>query len=161
MAHRSTIFLVSTFIVLAPPALADGMIVGKASVISGDTIGIEGELIHILEIDAPELEQTCGAGQDAAVWACGRRAALALSEWLSQYTVRCETHGSDWNGRWQANCDVETVNVATWMAGNGWAVPNQDCECKEVRAWAAFAKQKKLGLWDSEFLPPWEWRKLN
>ena len=161
MSHRSIIFLLSVFVVLATPATADGMIAGQAFVTSGDTIGIEGEQIRILGIDAPELEQTCVARRDAIVWPCGRQAALALSEWLSHHTVKCQTYGTDWHGRWQANCDVDTVSVATWMAGNGWAVPNQDCQCKEVRVWAAFAKERKLGLWDSEFLPPWEWRKRN
>ena len=163
MSHRLVILLGSAGLiaVLAFSARAEGTVAGKATVISGDTIVIDGKRIRILGIDAPELEQTCIRRGETSTWPCGQEAARALSEWITQYMVKCDTHGTDYNGRWQADCEVETISVATWIAGNGWAVPNRDCQCKAVRAWAAFAKEKGLGIWNSQFLLPWQWRALN
>ena len=134
---------------------------GQASVIDADTIEVRGELIRLMDVDAPELDQTCLLHDDGREWPCGRVAAAALSGWISQYPVTCETHGTDNVGRWLARCDVYSIDVATWMAGNGWGLPNQDCRCEAVRAWAAFARSKGAGIWASDFVMPWIWRRAH
>jgi endonuclease YncB( thermonuclease family) len=149
------------FSALGPSISAAESLADHASVINGDTIEIGGERIRILDIDAPELDQTCVDRGKRDTWPCGQEAARALAEWLKHYSVDCETHGTDYIGRWFAHCEVATVRIATWMAANGWAVPNQDCQCAEVRAWAAFARSKEMGIWGSEFVMPWDWRKLR
>jgi endonuclease YncB( thermonuclease family) len=134
-------------------------IAGQASVIDGDTIDIHGERIRILDIDAPELDQTCSVRAGGDTWPCGQRAAHALSEWISRYSVTCETAGTDNAGRWLAHCNVAAVSIATWMDGNGWAMPNQDCQCGKVRNASAHAEQANAGIWGGESQMPWEWRK--
>ena len=147
-------------IFVASSAYAD-TIACLASVIDGDTIEIRGERIRILDIDAPELDQPCFLRGRADTWPCGQQAAHALSEWISQYPVTCETAGTDNAGRWLAHCNVATVSIATWMAGNGWAMPNQDCRCEIVRAAADRAKAAGLGIWSGTFMMPWDWRKAH
>ena len=58
------------------PGLA-GEIAGRASVINGDTIGIRGQPIRQLGIDAPETAQLC-VMPDGSLGRCGQQAALAL-----------------------------------------------------------------------------------
>ncbi len=160
--HQSALCCIGLGIfVLANNAAMANTIAGEASVLDGDTIEIRGERIRILNIDAPELDQTCVAPSGSDSWNCGRQSARALFKLLSEYTVTCETSGTDYSGRWFAICDVPGMNIATWMAGQGWAVPNQDCRCEEVRAWADFAKSRNAGIWNSNFVMPWIWRNAN
>jgi endonuclease YncB( thermonuclease family) len=148
-------------LIMVDAAAMANTISGSASVIDGDTIEIRGERIRVLGIDAPELDQMCSDRGGNDTWHCGQEAARALWDFLGQYPVTCETSGTDYAGRWFAYCDVPGMSIATWMAGNGWAIPNQDCKCEEVRAWARFAESKGAGIWGSVFQMPWEWRKTH
>ena len=163
MSLRFAAFLagagIAAFSVIA--AAASGEISGRATVIDGNTIEIDSERIRILDIDAPEISQLCFPRDGRDAWACGQAAADALAWLLADDSVTCKTEGTDYVGRWFAQCYVATLSIAAWMAGNGWAVPNQECTCEEVRAWAAFARGRNAGIWASEFQMPWEWRKAN
>lgn len=68
----------AALLLLTAPALA-GDIVGRASIIDGDTISIHGARIRLDGVDAPESWQTC---HDAAgkLYRCGTRAAEALAQ---------------------------------------------------------------------------------
>jgi endonuclease YncB( thermonuclease family) len=145
----------------ADSAATANTISGVASVLDGDTIEIDGERIRISNIDAPELDQVCIAPIRSDSWNCGQEAARALWKFVSEYKVTCETSGTDYSGRWFAVCEVPGMSIATWMAGQGWAVPNQDCRCEEVRAWANFAESRNAGIWSSQFVMPWTWRNTN
>lgn len=124
-------------------------------VIDGDTIEIRGERIRFHGIDAPESRQTCVArGQ---VWRCGRKAAIALADFIGRSPVRCEKRGTDRYGRTIAACHVRGDDVEQWMVLNGWALAyrrySRDYVAHEQAAQAAHA-----GIWRGEFVPPWEWR---
>jgi endonuclease YncB( thermonuclease family) len=163
MSNRFAVLLVGAGVITlgVTTAAEAGNLSGNASVIDGDTIEIRGERIRILDIDAPELGQLCFSRDNGIRWPCGQLAAHALAGWLDHYPVTCETKGTDILGRWFARCEVATVSIATLMAGNGWAVPSQECRCQEVRAWASFAESKMVGIWAGKFQMPWEWRKAN
>jgi endonuclease YncB( thermonuclease family) len=151
----------AALLVLTASTASAETIAGQASVIDGDTIEIHGERIRILDIDAPELEQRCSLPKGGASWSCGQWAAHALSKWISPYSVTCETKGTDNLGRWRAHCNLAGVSIATWMAGQGWAVPNQDCQCEEIREASDQANNTNAGIWRGDFQMPWEWRKTQ
>jgi endonuclease YncB( thermonuclease family) len=134
-------------------------IAGRATVIDGDTLEIHGERIRLLDIDAPESRQSC-TEPDGTEWRCGQKAALALSAWIGQRAVICETTKLDKYGRWLARCKAGD-DLAEWMAGHGWAVPYRDCHCETVRNAATFAKNQRAGIWSGTFMMPWEWRKAQ
>jgi endonuclease YncB( thermonuclease family) len=156
-------FVLTTLLLLLGllrPADADGMIIrGQPTVVSGDTLDFDEIQIRLFDVDAPEIDQTCLIRGGVETWPCGREAARALSQALDEFTVSCETMGTDYGGRWFARCSVDTLSLAALMASNGWAVPNQECRCIEVRVWSAFAKSRNLGIWSGTFVWPWEWRK--
>jgi endonuclease YncB( thermonuclease family) len=91
-------------LVLASPAASAETIAGRASVIDGDTIDIHGQRIRILDIDAPESQQTC-TRPDGADWRCGQEAALRLSDWIGARVVSCAAERKDIYKRWLARCE--------------------------------------------------------
>jgi endonuclease YncB( thermonuclease family) len=147
-------------LLLASSAANADTIVGRASVIDGDTLEIHDERIRILDIDAPESSQTC-THDDGTEWRCGQHAALELQAVLDQQTVTCETERKDRYGRWLARCRAKDIDIAVWMAGHGWAVPYRDCKCEAVRDASEFARRQRAGIWSSVFVMPWEWRRKD
>lgn len=69
---------------LVMPAVAADPIIGRATVIDGDTLEISGERIRPHEVDAPESWQTCGDG-DGGTYRCGRQAALELDRFFAAF----------------------------------------------------------------------------
>ena len=81
------ITVVMMIVVVSTIGMAVDMIIGRASVIDGDTIEIHGHRIRLWGIDAPESCQTCPKG--GTDWRCGQQAALALDAHLAGHTVAC------------------------------------------------------------------------
>lgn len=146
--------------IVPAPVAADASITGRASVIDGDTLEIQGARIRILDIDAPESRQTCTAS-DGVAWRCGQKAALALADWIGARTVTCATDGKDRYGRWLARCAAGGQDLGQWMARTGWAVPYRDCKCEMIRTAADQAKAAQAGIWAGTFQMPWDWRKAH
>jgi endonuclease YncB( thermonuclease family) len=140
------------------PGSPSGLIVGEARVIDGDTIVIHGQHIRLEGIDAPETAQRCGPpGHE---WACGQSASVALSNWLANQTVSCSPKGKDRYQRTLAQCFLGSDDIQARLVSDGWALAyrrysNEYVSDEEV------AKSKKIGIWQSEFQAPWDWRKAH
>jgi endonuclease YncB( thermonuclease family) len=119
-------------LLFAPSFASAETIAGRASVVDGDTLEIHGERIRILDIDAPESRQTC-TRPGPTEWRCGQEAALRLSDWIGTRTVTCEAGRKDRYQRWLAPCSAGGVDLALWLAENGWVFPYRDCKCEVVR----------------------------
>jgi endonuclease YncB( thermonuclease family) len=132
-----------------------GEIVGKATVIDGDTIDVSGSRIRLQGIDAPESNQTCtNAGNRA--WLCGRTATHELIDHLAGRQLRCETSGLDRYRRVLAVCALpDGSDVNAWMVQQGWALAYYSAAYRSQEAQAHAAKR---GIWAGSFVPPWEWR---
>jgi len=87
--------------------------VGRASVVDGDTLEIQGVRIRLWGIDAVESSQTCleSAGKP---WPCGRRAAFALADFFGQ-----RQRDTDRYGRMVAVYRVGGVEVNRWLVEQG------------------------------------------
>lgn len=154
----------STFIaalcLLLPSFAHSADITGRASVIDGDTIDIQGERIRFNGIDAPESRQACkdAVGRD---YRCGKAAAEALDEFLAaSRPTRCEYVDRDRYKRFVGNCfRADGSSVSQWMARNGYAL---DWPRYSKGAYAAdqeAAKAASAGIWQGTFEYPWDWRK--
>lgn len=137
---------------------ADGTnsIVGRASVIDGDTLEIHGTRIRLHGIDAPESGQFCFvAGKKTR---CGQQAALALADRIGTSIVSCDPRDRDRYNRVVAVCYAGDEDLNAWMVASGWAVAyryySTDYAQQEENASAS-----KLGIWQGEFIPPRDWRK--
>lgn len=143
----------------SPRSAAAEEIVGRASVIDGDTIEIHATRIRLFAIDAVESRQSCTTftGQR---WPCGRKSALALADMIGTRHVTCVPLDRDRYGRIVARCFVGDQDIAAWSVANGWAL-----------AWARYsaeylplqdkARSLSLGIWSGTFEDPKAVRKRN
>lgn len=131
------------------------LMVGQSSVIDADTIEIHGVRIRLEGIDAPEADQRCGAA--GREWACGQQASVALSDWLGDRTVSCRAKGEDRYQRKLARCFVGSEDVQAWLVLNGWALAYRSYSQDYVAA-EEVAQSRSAGLWQGEFVKPWDWR---
>jgi endonuclease YncB( thermonuclease family) len=148
----------SVLMFLSSPCLA-GTIVGRASVIDGDTIEIHGQRIRLFGIDAPEGGQAC-KDADGRTYRCGQRAAQALDYRISGNVVYCDPQGADRSGGVVAVCRAWGEDLGAWMVGLGWALADRDSSTRYVPA-ENLARSRRAGLWAGEFTPPWEWRRSH
>jgi len=137
--------------------LAD--LTGRASVIDGDTIEIQGQRIRLNGIDAPESWQTC---KDAAgkTYRCGKDAAFALADFLNaSQPISCLAVSMDRYRRTVADCfrsDRGPVNG--WLVRQGWAVDWVRYSKGEYASEQAEARSARRGIWQGDFQKPCEAR---
>lgn len=118
-AVRSSLALAALLAGLA--AHAAEPIVGRGSVIDGDTLEVQGRRIRLSAIDAPESGQTC-KDRDGATYRCGQRAALALADRIGSAPISCEPVDTDRYGRTVAVCRHRGEDLGGWMVENGHAL---------------------------------------
>ncbi|MCJ8517840.1 endonuclease YncB(thermonuclease family) [Pseudorhizobium tarimense] len=144
----------------AVPALAQGPLVGRASVVDGDTVEIAGQRIRIQGIDAPESWQGCWEAS-GKMYRCGQVAANALDGFLAaSRPTRCEFIEWDRYHRMVADCfRADGASVAEWMVRSGHAL---DYKRYSKGAYAQAEKEaeaEKAGIWQGKFDAPWDARK--
>ena len=131
-------------------------ILGKARIIDGDTIHIKSNKIRLHGIDAPETKQTCKI--DNQDWYCGKQSTKELKNLIKNQKVECNVNDVDRYNRYVAICYVNEININQWMVKNGWAIAyryySEDYVLEEK-----YANDKKLGIWKSEFIEPYAYRK--
>ncbi|MBH9988549.1 thermonuclease family protein [Bartonella sp. W8098] len=145
--------------ILSLPALAESRtaIIGAIQVIDGETLEIQNQRIKLWGVDAPELNQTCKNGQDAG-YDCGKEAAYALSQWLTELQpVRCEPRGNDNSGNTIAICYTSTGDdIASWMVRNGYAVDWPKYSNGFYGVSEKQAQSNKSGIWQHNEAAPWK-----
>jgi len=151
-AFASLIFALGMFTL---PAYAE--IVGRAIVIDGDTIEINGQRIRLYGIDTPEKGQPC-FDKNAARYLCGSKAAFALSDFIGQSPVICEERDTDRYSRIVARCFVRRESINAYMVRSGWAVAYRKYSSDYIPE-EQEAKNYKRGLWSGTFEMPWDWRR--
>jgi endonuclease YncB( thermonuclease family) len=152
---RTSIAL-AAFLLSATPLLAE-TIVGRASVIDGDTLEIRGTRIRFHGVDAPESAQTCQS-TDGKAYRCGQQAALALSDKIGIANVSCEQKDIDRYQRIVAVCSAKGEDLNAWLVQEGYALAYRQYGTDYVPQETA-AKNAKQGIWAGTFTPPWDWRK--
>ncbi len=139
-----------------PPALAE--VAGPPSIIDGDTLAVQGRVIRLYGIDAPELGQACRIG--ARAYDCGRIARTALLDLTAGVTVSCKLapaspeDGAD--GR-IGRCSADGYDLSEGMAYTGWALALRPVSERYV-AFEERARAARRGLWKGQFVAPWDWR---
>ena len=145
-------------ILLFPNFLYGKTIIGKPKVIDGDTIHIKNNKIRLHGIDAPETKQTCKI--DSQNWFCGKQSTDELKKIINNQRVKCIVNDIDIYNRYVAICSVSGINLNQWMVKNGWAIAYRYYSTDYILE-EKYARDNKLGIWNSEFLKPYQYRRNN
>jgi endonuclease YncB( thermonuclease family) len=141
-----------------PFASSDGnaVLVGRARIVDGDTIEIQGQRVRLFGIDAPEMAQTCrdARGED---YRCGLRATLALAARIGGGTVTCDQRDVDRYQRIVAVCSLGGEELNGWLVREGYAVSYRRFSTAYVGD-EEKARAERRGLWSGGFVPPEDWR---
>ena len=131
-------------------------ITGPAIVTDGDTIRISDSKIRIHGIDAPESKQTCK--RTAETIRCGAMATEAMKKLVNGNKVSCQPTDTDRYGRIVAICRSNGVDVGQRLVQTGWAIAYRRYSTRYVADEDA-ARSGNLGMWQGEFVKPWDWRR--
>jgi endonuclease YncB( thermonuclease family) len=134
------------------PAMAAGL-VGRISVVDGDTLDIHGERIRLWGIDAPESTQLC-RGRDRRPYRCGALAANSLDAVTNGKTVRCTLLDADRYGRVVAQCAVGRVDLGQMLVSRGLAVEEPQYSHGHYAADQRAARRAGRGIWAGRFVEP-------
>jgi len=133
-------------------------IIGKAKIIDGDTIHIDKNKIRLHGIDAPETKQKCLI--DSEEWFCGKHSTNELKKLINDQVVKCIVKDIDIYNRFVAVCLIDTIDLNRLMVMSGWAVAYRYYSTDYIIE-ENFARDRKLGIWKSQFLKPHIFRKQN
>ena len=136
-------------------------VTGKARVITGSLLKVQGITIKLFGIASPDLRQTC-ADKHGAGYYCGRSAATWLRNWLGDKEVTCHILGDVVRNRATGSCFVNDYkyDLAAVVTNAGWAV----AYTKITQVYIPYeqqAAQNHRGLWKGEFYKPWDWEKIQ
>ncbi len=157
---------------LGPAARAE--VTGPPRIIDGDTLEVQGTVIHLKGIDAPELGQSCRIG--ARPYDCGQVARTALLDLTAGVTVTCKLapagpesgnpedanpndggpNNGDPDGR-VGRCTADGYDLSEGMAYTGWALALRRASDPYL-AFEERARAAGRGLWKGRFVAPWDWR---
>lgn len=155
MKYSRALFLYLVFAMGCSSVAQAGVIRGNAIAIDGDTLAMTGARIRLYAIDAPEKAQTCQRdGQD---WACGMEATATLARLIEGREVACQQVTWDRYGRMVATCTVGNLDLGEVMVRAGMAVALPQFSDVYVRVEAG-ARTQKLGIWNSTFETPADYR---
>ena len=139
-----------------PVALADDLI-GRASVIDGDTLEIHGSRIRLWRVDAPESSQLC-RGEDSLQYRCGSKAANDLDAFIAGRPVNCLPMSLDRYGRTVATCSIGGTDLGDWLVRNGLALDWPQYSKRKYESAQRDAEQAGRGMWAGSYVEPWLYR---
>jgi endonuclease YncB( thermonuclease family) len=149
-----------TVLALAVPGIVHAEeLIGRATVVDGDTLSIRDTRIRLHGIDAPESSQHC-TRPNGKEWRCGQQAANALSDKIGHRNVRCEGKKRDRWGRLIAVCFLGDQDLNAWLVRHGWAVAYRHYS-KDYVPHEDRARKARVGVWSGTFDMPWDWRKAQ
>lgn len=157
---RCTIVMAALLVLagLAVPSRAGelGEIKGAPRVISGDTLMLAGQRLRLYGVDAPEPGQKCRLANGRR-YDCGLVSTTALMDLTAGVSITCRPRRDSTDGDIFAICFAGGYDLSHGMAHTGWALawPETGTIYARVQERAAAARR---GLWQGEFVAPWQWR---
>ena len=126
-------------------------------VVDGGTLRLDGHLIRLWGIGAPERQQPCYL--EGHWWRPGPEAAKALRDIIGKATPACAKRGRDGDGRAVASCKVRGRDIGEAMVRAGWAFDDDRYSQGAYTAAETEAKAAHRGVWRGTCAAPWEWRR--
>lgn len=132
-------------------------ITGPATAVDSTIIEIGGQRVILFGVDSVMRKQPCSLG--GKPWSCWEAAVHELQTLVAKGPATCETVGEpDPFGRVLGRCTINGQSLNEQFVRSGFAVARPS-ESKDYVAAEADAKQKKLGLWQGQFMRPSDFRR--
>ncbi|WP_244423211.1 thermonuclease family protein [Bradyrhizobium sp. ORS 375] len=151
--RRSLLLACFALLGLAAQPLAAADLIGRVSIVDGDTLDIHGARIRLWGIDAPESAQLC-RGRDRRPYRCGALAANTLDEFTRGRIVRCTPVDGDRYGRIVARCAASGSDLGRFMVSRGLAVEEPQYSHGAYTSDQLAARRAARGLWSGRFVEP-------
>lgn len=151
--------LTASLIGLAACADPAPAVIGRASVVDGDTLEIQGERIRLWGVDAPESRQVCN--RPSGEYRCGQTAANQLDRWIAGRTVICVEDSRDRYRRMVARCEVGGEDIGGWLVRRGYALRYPEYAGSAYLGQEFAARRDRAGVWAGTFDYPWDWRRAR
>lgn len=158
----ATMLLIALGVAHAQLSFASETLMGRATVVDGDTIEIRGERIRLHGVDAPESWQRCEDG-DGVAYRCGKEAAAALHRFLAvSRPTNCEFVEHDRYGRFVGVCfRADGREVNRWLVASGNAVNWERYSKGEYAGAEDIARSRNSGIWRGKFELPCQARAVR
>lgn len=133
----------------------------KIEVLDGDSLVINNQDWRLWGIDAPEFSQKCVSLKDESEIECGKMAKEKLTSLIIQ-PINCELKDID---KYKRNIGICTnangININAQMVSYGFAFDYRRYSDFYFKKQEEEAKTNKRGLWQTKFLWPWHYRRIN
>jgi endonuclease YncB( thermonuclease family) len=129
---------------------------GRAIAITGDLMRVDGALVRIGGVEAPESRQPCYRANGRR-WNCASAAKSGLARVVRGRRVSCTPSGEESGGYVVADCRIGTTDVATALVQGGYVFAVRSLFSSLGSAEDA-ARAAKKGIWQGEIQRPQEWR---
>lgn len=133
---------------------------GRATVISADTIRLNGAVVRLAGIEAPEASQPCYRA-NGRLWNCATAARKALEKIVRGQTVICQPSDSDAAGRVTAGCAVRSSDIGATLVRAGHVFATAGFLTSTYASEEKDAQSNKRGVWQGkDVIRPQQWRDL-
>ena len=95
---------------------------------------------------------------DGSEYRCGEMATFALAEIIETHWITCKGETTDRYKRRIAVCYAGPYDINAEMVRRGWALAYRRYS-KDYVDEEDDASSRKAGIWQGEFMKPWEWRR--
>ncbi len=110
------------------------------AVIGGDTLRLDGQVVRLRGVEAPDRGDRCGADLD-----CGGLATSVLAGLVRGRRVECALSGHDDVGRPYAACEANGTDLSRAIVASGWARARPGLP--ELADLELRARRQRSGLW--------------
>ena len=130
---------------------------GPATVVNADLLQIGSDYVFLFGVDSVVRAQECLLKN--VPWPCYDLAVQSLTDIVSAGDTTCtQIRPPDYLGRWLGVCTIGGKSINDAYVRTGFGVAKRDETLDYVAAETA-AKAAKIGLWQSEFQMPADFRK--
>lgn len=130
--------------------------IGTGVAVEGDVISVNGSVVRLWGIDAPDKGQTC-TNRLGQSYDCFEQAKAMLSRLVGQNQVTCYVRGQDHHGQKLGTCAVAGLDLAAMVVREGWAMSFASLS-PQYTLMEGIAQSNKRGMWNGRATAPWLWR---